>query len=513
MLSVTRTNGFQLPLHPCQILSWVVFGLDVSTFLVFGLPLVEPTPLQALIGLLFAASGVILVAGAVAATLCDPTDPCISDSKGELTRASWEELRGTAPWCKTCLSYVRQRSKHCRTCRKCVDEFDHHCIWLNNCIGASNYRAFVACIVSVIALTSTVLCTAILLLVDHFENGTSLESHGRFWDYPNGLILGILCFLVAVNLPLFALDLQLCLLHAFLAKQNLTTFEYIMQKKEQEDELAEQALRRAAMKKEGFASDDEPRLRRFDSLPRFMDWIVFNRRRKGPGDASQDSAGAGFGGPKGSHGRGGRGRAPSYTVIGNPVDAQSLGLANRRPTVEYDPTVDLTATREPESDDDRGEDGSAPSRPRSVRSVGFCTDQSASDSEDRPASPELPVARLPAISPSGLKPLELSVDVEADGAAVLAGPAGDGGPVSAPALGVAASLQSPRSLLAATVANAEQAGGSSKDDAEAHGNEASGVYAGLARALGDSGDTFAGDVVDDDLPEWEASASSLSQLV
>jgi len=72
----------------------------------------------------------------------------------------------------------------------------------------------------------------------------------------------VLCTLICINLPLFFLDMQLIVLHCFLTWHDLTTYEYIMEKKtvELQDESHPKSKSRV--------------------LPRCLDWIVYKRRKK-----------------------------------------------------------------------------------------------------------------------------------------------------------------------------------------------------------------------------------------
>lgn len=262
-----RTNGFQWPLNPFQLISWVVVALDVLLFAIIGIPLIESDALKVLISLCFGASVVILVLGAYSATSCDPADPHIRRQDHGVQVAAGEIL----PYCPQCDSPVFARSKHCRACNKCVREFDHHCMWMNNCIGAENYKAFAVCIGSVAVMTANILGINVYLLIEFFMYGEAFEirwnDHFLFKDVEKEIALIPCLFLTLVNLPFFLLDMQLVLLHIWLTREGVTTYEYIMKIKRSDDQIQdgqEQGGRRRNS---------------FRKLPSCLDWIVVDRKK------------------------------------------------------------------------------------------------------------------------------------------------------------------------------------------------------------------------------------------
>jgi hypothetical protein len=266
-----RTHGFQRPFHPLQVLSWVVFGTDVFVYAVFALPLVETVGAKVVVALCYIVSVIVVVIATAKATSCDPADPHVLSQE----IADKAEDVDTMPFCTMCNVPVHPRSKHCRACNKCVSTFDHHCMWLNNCIGADNYRAFFVTILSVAIMIGIILGTTLYLMIDYFANENGFddrrESSSLHKQFPREFYLGLFVVLIAVNGPLYLLDMQLVLLHTFLASQNMTTYEYIMNKRSNENDQASGGLGR-----------------RFRTLPSCMDWIVFSRcgqkRRKKKGD-------------------------------------------------------------------------------------------------------------------------------------------------------------------------------------------------------------------------------------
>jgi len=287
-----RRNGFQRPFHPQQVLSWVFFGLDVVGFALLGVPLLPGVAAQAVVAGLYGLSVFTLVLSAYAATRCDPRDPHLRPK----ATAPPDEDTENLPFCEVCNFPVLERSKHCRLCDKCVHVFDHHCKWLNNCVGHDNYKHFLGAVISVSIMTGIILCCCIGLVIEYVTDEFSLESRLEevYGSAPKELAFVAYIVLIFVNTPLFLLDTQLVLFHAFLASQHLTTFEYIMTKRDLQ-EAKELELQ------EGANSGAVKKPRKGLALPGCIDWIVFSKRRKkrktnesAAPDASRDAeAGAG----------------------------------------------------------------------------------------------------------------------------------------------------------------------------------------------------------------------------
>mmetsp|Transcript_23902 Transcript_23902/g.37484 ORF Transcript_23902/g.37484 Transcript_23902/m.37484 type:complete len:218 (-) Transcript_23902:110-763(-) len=145
-------------------------------------------------------------------------------------------------------------------------------MWLNNCVGDLNYRAFAMSIISVAVMTGIVLHICIYLLVDCLAAEESfekrLDDNHIFGGLSREAALGILCAMICVNLPLFFLDMQLILLHVFLTWHQLTTYEYIMEKRTVE-----------ALEGDDVGVSD-PSQQKDRRLPDCFDWIVYKRRAK-----------------------------------------------------------------------------------------------------------------------------------------------------------------------------------------------------------------------------------------
>ena len=92
--------------------------------------------------------------------------------------------------------------------------FDHHCIWINNCIGESNYRPFMAMIVSVFVQLALYVAAVIVL---------SIEKNFQSF-MPQMIAVWVFFVVVAV---LMILDFNLVLLNIYLNVKSLTTYQLI----------------------------------------------------------------------------------------------------------------------------------------------------------------------------------------------------------------------------------------------------------------------------------------------
>ncbi|KAK1362049.1 S-acyltransferase [Heracleum sosnowskyi] len=140
-------------------------------------------------------------------------------------------------YCSLCEVEVFKYSKHCRVCDKCVDRFDHHCRWLNNCIGKRNYRKFFSLMVSALLLLILQWSTGILVLIRCFlehkrfsaDIATNLGSSFSIVPY---VIVVAMCTILAMvaTLPV----VQLFFFHILLIKKGISTYDYIIALREQE---------------------------------------------------------------------------------------------------------------------------------------------------------------------------------------------------------------------------------------------------------------------------------------
>ncbi|KAG8366401.1 hypothetical protein BUALT_Bualt17G0075800 [Buddleja alternifolia] len=144
-------------------------------------------------------------------------------------------------YCSLCEVEVFKYSKHCRVCDKCVDRFDHHCRWLNNCIGKRNYRKFFTLMVSALLLLILQWSTGILVLVlcflekKKFATDISSKLGSSFTVAPFVIVVGVCTVLAMIaTLPLA----QLFFFHILLIKKGISTYDYIIALREQEQQGA-----------------------------------------------------------------------------------------------------------------------------------------------------------------------------------------------------------------------------------------------------------------------------------
>ncbi|XP_019165918.1 PREDICTED: probable protein S-acyltransferase 22 isoform X2 [Ipomoea nil] len=145
-------------------------------------------------------------------------------------------------YCSLCEVEVFKYSKHCRVCDKCVDRFDHHCRWLNNCVGKRNYRKFFTLMVSALLLLILQWSTGILVLIccfiekKRFNAEITSKLGSSFSVVPFVMVVAVCTVLAMIaTLPLA----QLFFFHMILIKKGISTYDYIMALREQEQQGVE----------------------------------------------------------------------------------------------------------------------------------------------------------------------------------------------------------------------------------------------------------------------------------
>jgi palmitoyltransferase ZDHHC1/11 len=275
-----RVNGFQLPLHPLQLVGWITFLVFILAAFFVVIPAFRPAvqlPLYATISVL----AVIHVIAHIAALAIDPADielRKISTRKvvPEFDRSKHLHVieNGRCHLCN--IKTSSNRTKHCSVCNKCIEKFDHHCKYLNQCVGKQNYVPFLMCVVSAVAAVLVILTAALAQLILFYahpawlnlwdksilsevkntttiddeltttiiqllndtltnetlslsvENSTSVvqeisEGIGLY----NTIFLTVIAVIVILAAITAGLLLHLCFFHIYISYLGLTTYEYI----------------------------------------------------------------------------------------------------------------------------------------------------------------------------------------------------------------------------------------------------------------------------------------------
>eukprot|EP01084_Bolivina_argentea_P120020 212778_1 len=140
-------------------------------------------------------------------------------------------------WCYLCQDIREAHTKHCYSCSKCVSNFDHHCPFLNTCIGEKNYALFV--VFCTLVEIFTCLQIAIQMYVSYWNYvryfigpipyNLFRSQHITLYDY----LSKNLC-MVSMVIPIgVALSLaSLLYFHAYLKCKGLSTYEWILRKRQ-----------------------------------------------------------------------------------------------------------------------------------------------------------------------------------------------------------------------------------------------------------------------------------------
>ncbi|KAK4473821.1 hypothetical protein MN116_003154 [Schistosoma mekongi] len=264
--SSSRINGWSLPIHPLQCLSW--FATVIFSVVYFGI-LVPSVIHSARITLLVI--NVICIAAYivfnVVAVSINPADTAVREK---------QKLRGTKVssldpkhshvienfYCNLCeLPISSSRTKHCKSCNKCIADFDHHCKWLNNCIGSRNYMYFAGIIIMACLSLSIYTCLSLSLAIAYYSDrsyGYWIQAYSDYWEtFTNGTLehldylttsngvfrifgydsSGLVFFIIVVvgGILTFGIDcflVHLLIFHVYLYIKGMTTYEFIVSQRQ-----------------------------------------------------------------------------------------------------------------------------------------------------------------------------------------------------------------------------------------------------------------------------------------
>lgn len=178
-----RINGFQLPLHPLQLVGWITLIVFVLTSYLIIIPAFHVKvrlPLYITVSLLL----VIHVITHIAALIIDPADVELRKISTRKVVPEFDRTKHTHVIengrCHLCnIKTSSPRTKHCSVCNKCVQTFDHHCKYLNSCVSKTrNYVPFLMCVVSAVAAVLVILAAALAQIILFYVNPSWLN----LWD-------------------------------------------------------------------------------------------------------------------------------------------------------------------------------------------------------------------------------------------------------------------------------------------------------------------------------------------
>ncbi|NXO03789.1 ZDHC1 palmitoyltransferase, partial [Rhinopomastus cyanomelas] len=251
-----RRNGWSWPLHLFQITAWLLYLF----FALVGFGVLVPLLPRHWLPAGYVCPGVCFIYHLIVhltAVSIDPADANVREKNylGPLAPFSRKQHAHVIEnhHCHVCDVDVSAKSKHCGTCNKCVCGFDHHCKWLNNCVGERNYWLFLNSVLSAILGLGLLLLIACYIFVEFFVDPVMLRSDQHFEALKNhtdrwlvflpaapletqaSAILATAAIFILLSLTTVILLGHLLTFHIYLMWNKLTTYEYILQQRPQQE--------------------------------------------------------------------------------------------------------------------------------------------------------------------------------------------------------------------------------------------------------------------------------------
>ncbi|NWX50454.1 ZDHC1 palmitoyltransferase, partial [Steatornis caripensis] len=251
-----RRNGWSWPLHLFQIIAWLLYLF----FALVGFGILVPLLPRHWLPAGYICPGACFIYHLVVhltAVSIDPADANVREKNylGPLATFNSNQHAHVIEnhHCHVCDVDVSAKSKHCGTCNKCVCGFDHHCKWLNNCVGERNYWLFLNSVLSAILGLGLLLLVACYVFAEFFIDPTMLRSDWHFDGLKNhtdrwfvflpaapvetqaSAILVTAGIFILLSLMTVILLGHLLTFHIYLMWNKLTTYEYILQQRPQQE--------------------------------------------------------------------------------------------------------------------------------------------------------------------------------------------------------------------------------------------------------------------------------------
>ncbi|CAH8440555.1 unnamed protein product [Schistosoma turkestanicum] len=265
-ISSSRINGWSLPIHPLQCLSW--FATVMFSIIYFGILI--PSVVNSgkiTLSIISALCIVAYIVFNIIAVSINPADTAVREKQ----KLHGNKVSSLDPkhvhvienfYCNLCeLPISSSRTKHCKSCNKCIADFDHHCKWLNNCIGSRNYIYFAGILIMACLSLSISTSLSLSLAIAYYSDrpyGYWIQAYREYWQtFSNGSIehldhlimndgvfcilglrsSGLVFFVVVVVGCLFtfcidAFLVHLIIFHVYLYIKGMTTYEFIVSQRQ-----------------------------------------------------------------------------------------------------------------------------------------------------------------------------------------------------------------------------------------------------------------------------------------
>ena len=227
-----KSHGCSGSLHPLQLCSYIIVSTLTASFYVLVIEVLPEGVSEAANSVYSVCLLGLIIAGGLS-TFTDPTDYVVlAERKAKAEKLPFD-VKPYSQICTICKTHVLEMSKHCGQCDRCVDGFDHHCKWLNNCVGSRNYRYFVVLISFLEALAAIQIAFSAYVVHRSFDDSfvKTVQERCRLADDVR-VYLALLVVQFVISLALFLVIGQLIVLHIWLRAHGLTTYDYIVKRRQ-----------------------------------------------------------------------------------------------------------------------------------------------------------------------------------------------------------------------------------------------------------------------------------------